>query len=449
MKRLVRAVALAASLAMGIAPVAAAESGLPVTTGSGANLAGILDALGYYVLFHQVCSGAAGATPSCATVTGGNLNIVVDSTTAAALASIVTNTGVNIPAPFTPGVAYASLAAGASSANVALPAGVTVVVENMGANAACVKLGTSNAVTATSSGAVCTNSDYIPAGQSASFTVGSNTYLAAIDTSAGTTSLMLSGGSGSFFGGGGGGGGGGGAVTQSGTWTVRNVGNAGGIFDAVTGAAVPANGLYVGMNVAGNLTGLTGTANGLKVDGSAVTQPVNGTYFYNVASSVLTRIANTTAYAANETVCLFTSVTVCAPITISIANTNQGKGLIDHISLLKSGSSITSATFKIWLFSAAPGTSTPSQFDATSYTGPRAADMPNYIGYANCTTPTVTSDTTTQVWYECALSNPNGGNLLPFQALSGSTNINALISVTAAYTPASGETFTVYASGLY
>ncbi len=46
---------------------------------------------------------------------------------------------------------------------------------------------------------------------------------------------------------------------------------------APTGAAVPADATYVGMTVSGNLTGLTGTANGLKVDGSAVTQPVSGT----------------------------------------------------------------------------------------------------------------------------------------------------------------------------
>ena len=42
-----------------------------------------------------------------------------------------------------------------------------------------------------------------------------------------------------------------------------------------TGVGVPANGVYVGMNVGGALTGLTGTANGLSVDGSAVTQPVS------------------------------------------------------------------------------------------------------------------------------------------------------------------------------
>lgn len=42
-----------------------------------------------------------------------------------------------------------------------------------------------------------------------------------------------------------------------------------------TGSAVPASADYAGMNVAGTLTGLTGTANGLKVDGSAVTQPIS------------------------------------------------------------------------------------------------------------------------------------------------------------------------------
>lgn len=42
-----------------------------------------------------------------------------------------------------------------------------------------------------------------------------------------------------------------------------------------TAAAVPASATYAGMSVAGTLTGLTGTANGLKVDGSAVTQPIS------------------------------------------------------------------------------------------------------------------------------------------------------------------------------
>jgi hypothetical protein len=75
--------------------------------------------------------------------------------------------------------------------------------------------------------------------------------------------------------------------------------------------------------------------------------------------------------------------------------------------------------------------------------------MPNYIGNASCSTATATSDTTAQVWYECALSNPNTGGALVFQALTGATTIDALVSVTAAYTPASGETFNVSVSGIY
>jgi hypothetical protein len=176
---------------------------------------------------------------------------------------------------------------------------------------------------------------------------------------------------------------------------------------------------------------------------------VASSYFNNVASSTLTRAANTTTYAANETVCLNTSVTTCAPLTISIANTNQGKGVINRVLLLKSSNTTASASFNIWFFSAAPTVTSPAQYDAISYTGPRAADMSNYIGYASCTTANLTSDTSTQAWYECNLQNPNTGGTMPFQALSGSTNINALITVTGPYVPTSGETFNVYVSGWY
>jgi hypothetical protein len=176
---------------------------------------------------------------------------------------------------------------------------------------------------------------------------------------------------------------------------------------------------------------------------------VAGQYFTNVTGSVLTRPADTTAYVANETVCLLKSITPCAPGTIAIANTNAGKGLINRVTLLKSGTTTASANFTIWLFSAAPVLTTPTQFDSTSYTGPRAADMPNYIGNATCNSPVATSDTTAQVWYDCTLSNPNTSGALDFQSLSGSTSINYLITVTAAYTPVSAETFTPYVSGLY
>lgn len=166
-----------------------------------------------------------------------------------------------------------------------------------------------------------------------------------------------------------------------------------------------------------------------------------------VPSSTLTRAANTTAYTGNQLVCAFTSVTLCAPVTISLASTNGGQGIINRVTLLKSGSTTTNANFTVWFFSTAP--TVTGKFDASAYTGPFAADMPSYLGSATCTSPTATSDASAQTWYECTLTNPNAGGAIEFQALAGHTYIDALISVTAAYSPANAEQFTVNVGGVY
>jgi hypothetical protein len=170
-------------------------------------------------------------------------------------------------------------------------------------------------------------------------------------------------------------------------------------------------------------------------------QGPSGGYFSNIPGSTITRSANTTAYAANQTVCQSAS-TACVPGTIPVPS--QGK-IINRVSLLKSGSSTTNASFTIWFFALTPGLATPTQEDATSYTGPRAGDMPNYLGNATCSTGVATSDTTAQVWYECTLANPNTSGA----TVTAAYPVYFLISATAAYTPASGETFTPYVSGLY
>jgi hypothetical protein len=56
------------------------------------------------------------------------------------------------------------------------------------------------------------------------------------------------------------------AVSQSGNWTARVVGNGGGVFDAATSSAVPANAIQVGMAQSGNLVALTGTAGSLNIN---------------------------------------------------------------------------------------------------------------------------------------------------------------------------------------
>lgn len=173
-----------------------------------------------------------------------------------------------------------------------------------------------------------------------------------------------------------------------------------------------------------------------------------GAYFYNVPGSALQRPADTTAYAANQTVCASKSA-ACVPGTISVAMSQGQLGFGNRITLGKTGATTTNASFTIWLYSALPGLASPLQEDATAYTGPRLADLPNYIGNAVCATPIATSDSSPGVWYECTLSNPNTAGALVFTPAPNLQTVYYLISVNAAYTPVSGETFTPYASGFY
>jgi hypothetical protein len=89
---------------------------------------------------------------------------------------------------FQPTPAYTSLSVSTISSSVALPLGVTIVVYNVGANIAFVTLGGAGVMATTAN-------DVIQPNSWMAFTAGSNTFLAAIDTS-GTTTLNLSGGSG-------------------------------------------------------------------------------------------------------------------------------------------------------------------------------------------------------------------------------------------------------------
>lgn len=91
--------------------------------------------------------------------------------------------------PFTPSGNFASLAVSTTSANVAVPTGSpsAIQVTNTGTGTAFINLGTSNAVTAT------TSNQPLQPGAVGTFVLGSNTFLAAI-TSTGTATLSIAGG---------------------------------------------------------------------------------------------------------------------------------------------------------------------------------------------------------------------------------------------------------------
>lgn len=188
-------------------------------------------------------------------------------------------------------------------------------------------------------------------------------------------------------------------------------------------------------------------------DFSGSVQAIIGAYPGMVQGSSIVRTATATAYSANQSICAATSVTVCVPGTISIAGQQGGSGInggrltAKRVTLLKSGATTSGANFTLWFYSAAPVLSTPLQFDYTSYTGPRSADMPNYLGNAICTNGTATSDTSAGVWFECSVN--GAGSSLVLQAVAGTRTLYYVLSANTAYTPATSETFTPFMGGVY
>lgn len=204
------------------------------------------------------------------------------------------------------------------------------------------------------------------------------------------------------------------------------------------------------------ILGLSLSAPALAASTGGNSSGVVGDYFYNVKPlTSLTRATNTTPYAASQSVCASVSM-ACVPFQFQLIRAATNSFRITRVTLLKSGSSTTNAAFILWLYSAPPGLTTPTQVDATGYTGPRSTDLPNYIGNAACATGVATSDTSAGVWYDCTLSNPNDNKVAIGYGLStnqsGLTSVltvYGLLSATAAYTPVSGEVFTPYLSGVY
>lgn len=102
-----------------------------------------------------------------------------------------------------------------------------------------------------------------------------------------------------------------------------------------TGTTVPASGTYIAVDVGGNLTGLVGTANGLKVDGSAVTQPVSGTVTVQQATAANLNATVTGTVAATQSGTWSNSITQggnTATVTASNALKVDGSAVTQPIS---------------------------------------------------------------------------------------------------------------------
>lgn len=145
------------------------------------------------------------------------------------------------------------------------------------------------------------------------------------------------------------------------------------------------------------------------------------------ASASVTRPADTVAYASGDLLANSTTAGSVVPLSIPAGRGNGLSVRIRRVRIAKTGTSITSASFRVHLFAASP---TVANGDNGVFSTNNAA---TYLGSVDVTVGQAFTDgafgaTTTEI------------NFAP--ASNGHT-VYGLIEVRAAYTPVSAEVFTV------
>lgn len=154
-----------------------------------------------------------------------------------------------------------------------------------------------------------------------------------------------------------------------------------------------------------------------------------------------TRPADTTAYAAGDLVANSTTAGSVIPLTFANAVRTAGDCLrIERVRVSKSSTSLTNAQFRVHMFEASP---TPTVGDNGVFNTSGALSTNNVLNHAG-------SFPVTMSWSgsdgAMGIGVPTTGAGATISPTSGTT-IFALLEVTAAYTPVSGETITVVLEG--
>ncbi len=146
-------------------------------------------------------------------------------------------------------------------------------------------------------------------------------------------------------------------------------------------------------------------------------------------TGTLTRPADTTAYASGDLVANSTTAGSVVPMSITIGSYTGGFR-IRRVKLHKSGTSTTNAQFRVHLFNAAPATVTNGDNGAFSVSG-----VADYIGSFDVTMGQAFTDGA------AGFAAPATGS--DAAAVLTTNVVRAHLEARAAYTPASGEVFTL------
>ena len=175
------------------------------------------------------------------------------------------------------------------------------------------------------------------------------------------------------------------------------------------------------------------------VGGTAVSEsnPLPVTGLITNPSGSFSRPADTTAYAIGDLVANSTTAGSVTPISVTAARVAGGSFMLRRLKLKKTNVSTTNAQFRIHIYSAAAAI-TCTNGDNGAWSTNQSA---NYIGAFDVIVDRVFTDgsvgmATPVVGFEMSVD------------LSSGTDFYALIEARAAYTPTSGETFTVTVDNL-
>lgn len=153
-----------------------------------------------------------------------------------------------------------------------------------------------------------------------------------------------------------------------------------------------------------------------------------------VVKASFTRPANTTAYATGQLVANSTTAASVVPLNFTVSRMQNSSFSIRRVRLKKSGTSVTNASFRVHLFNAVPTVATTG--DGGTVTSVVSGSA-NAIGRFDVTIDQAYADGSNGSGVPTA-----GGEVTALPA-TGTQLIYALVEAKGAYTPVSGEVFTV------
>lgn len=149
-----------------------------------------------------------------------------------------------------------------------------------------------------------------------------------------------------------------------------------------------------------------------------------------------TRPANTTAYAVGYLVANSTTAASVTPMTLTGAcRLSGGTGQAVRVVLNKSDTVTANASFRVHLYSSLP---TVTNGDGAAW----LTTTSGYIGSFDVSTGKAFTDGSG------GDGGPSAGSMLVYQCASGSTSLYALVEARSAYTPTSGDVFTISVNAL-